>query len=94
MLANKTYICNNNSEQKYKIVMTINMSEIVFEKSRTTKVSEIMDKMEIDGKVHLSINDRRIAMNVAGQMKRFCGKEFTTTVKGQPSGKFAVWRIK
>jgi hypothetical protein len=62
-----------------------------------TKRSEISDKLEdieISDCDTFDLPDRTAVMQVAGELKRYKGLEFITSKKGQPEGKFAVWRVK
>lgn len=70
------------------------MENIVIEETKTERLSAILESLKPDEKKRLDVKDRKMVMTISGQMKRFTGKEFTTTIKGQPAGKFAVWRIK
>lgn len=62
-----------------------------------TKRSEISDKLEgiaISDSDTFDLSDRTAVQQVAGELKRYKGFEFITSKKGQPAGKFAVWRVK
>jgi|GEM_PF-4587666 hypothetical protein len=62
-----------------------------------TKRSEISDKLEailLSESDDFDLSDRTAVQQVAGELKRYKGLEFITSKKGQPEGKFAVWRVK
>lgn len=62
-----------------------------------TKRSEISDKLEaiaLSDSDTFDLSDRTAVQQVAGELKRYKGLQFITSKKGQPTGQFAVWRVK
>lgn len=62
--------------------------------TKSTKILIDLQDLKVDERMLYDEADRSIVMQKAGELKRYMGLLFSTSKKGQPEGKFAVWRIK